>query len=313
MLRVARPIDVLLADGLAFTGESPFGSCFQQAVANVMHILGLKGAQWSPGLAWGFSWNGTTPKLGSSGRWLSRLQSVSGVRIRRVQEERWQEARIQEKELLATGTPLVAGVDSFHIPSPHQHSRHLVHAVIVVRCDEGEVAFCDPMNEPSPVSVSDSEWERLRRGTCVDQHEMVAFDGYPVDCIDAQSVAATLAADVDDCRQSDAGLLEAFTASIAANRAGDMDVADVGAERLYAGNLLAAAAQQDAALAPHARTLSALARRWYLLHTLALESGGQLSGRRVLGLLADLAEREADARAAFLAHVEGQCRQERAT
>jgi hypothetical protein len=289
---------------LPYTGETPFGSCFQQGAANVLDAIGLEGADLAIGSAWGMSWRGGG-KLSGGGRWIDSVGAICGLRVLRLHSHSWRVARERERELLAAGLPVIAGVDSFGILSPHQGRTHLVHAVIVLESDASGVTFCDPMNHPRPVRMEVAPYGELRAAACVERFELLVCEGRLTSQLDPVAAASTLALDAERNADQDRAAMAAFADWVEENGAEDLDVAEVGAERLYAAKLLGAAADADDRFAPHARALGSLARRWYLLHTLSLESraGRALSVNRVVRLLDDLGRREADARVALLCAV----------
>lgn len=290
----------ILRTHLPYTGEAPFGSCFQQGAANVLEALGLVDAELAIGTAWGASWQGGA-KLGGSNRWVEGLRAISGLRVNRLRSDSWEVARDRERELLDARLPVIAGVDSFGIPSPHRGQTHLVHAVIVLDSDPGGVTFCDPMNRPCPARMSIAPYARLRAADCVERYEMLVCEGRPTRQLDPLRGARMLARDAARNMGRDSAAIAGFADWVELHGSGEIDVAEVGAERLYAAKLLGAAARRDSHFSSHAKTLASLARRWYLLHTLVLESrdGRSLSASRVTGMLRDLGRREADTREAL--------------
>lgn len=290
---------------LPYTGEAPFGSCFQQGAANVLDAMGLSGAELAIGTAWGTSWPGGV-KLHGSGRWAGSLEALCGLRVNRLYSESWEVARDRERELLAARLPVIAGVDSFGIFSPHQGRTHLVHAVVVLDDGGDGVTVCDPMNSPRPSRMEMASYAELRAAPCVERYEMFVCEGELTRQFNPFGAATTLALDAARNAERDRASLREFTGWVEENGAGGIDVADVGAERLYAAKLLGAVANEDGRFARHAKALGSLARRWYLLHTLVLEcrEGRPLSSGRVTSLLGDLGRREADAREALLLSME---------
>lgn len=297
---------------LPYAGEAPFGSCFQQGIANVLGAMGLADAEQALGASWAISWHGGS-RIGSDGGWIENVEAICGVRVRRISSSSWELARATELELLAARRPPVVGVDSFGIPSPHQGRTHLIHAVIAVDGDDRGVTVCDPMNNPDPTRIGLGPYAELRGATCVDRYEMLVCEGEVRNQLDPLAAVRTLTLDAVRSRDDDETALAGFSAWIAENGATGLDVADVGAERLYAAKLLSAAAVADDRFASHAKALGSLARRWYLLHTLALESdeaGRPLAADRATRLLEDLGRREVEARAALLSALESELYEE---
>lgn len=290
---------------LPYTGEAPFGSCFQQGAANVLDAMGLADAELAIGAAWGMSWQ-EGPRLSGGRRWAESVETICGLHVRRLRSDSWELAQERERELLEARLPVIAGVDSFGIPSPHQGRTHLVHAVIVLAGDAGGMTVCDPMNGPHPARMEMALYSELRAATCVERYEMIVCEGEVRSQLDPVAAVTTLALDAARHAEGDRAALAGFAEWVEENGADGLDVADVGAERMYAAKLLGAAAKESERLAPHAKALGSLTRRWYLLHTLVLESreGRSLSAGRVTRLLDDLMRREEDAREALLSTVE---------
>jgi len=286
--------------GLSHTGEAPFGSCFQQGAANVLDAFGVD-AELAIGSACGTDWAGG-PRLRGGGRWMEGLEDSCGLRVRRLHADSWEAAWEIEQETLAAGLPLVAGIDSFGIPSPHQGRTHLVHAVIVLGTGASEVTVCDPMNEPAPTAMERSRYARLRAASCVDRFEMIVCDGEPSDRLSPAVAVEELVLDLARHTESDRAALAGFVEWVEESGAADLDVAEVGAERLYAARMLGIAAAVDGRLGPHAKAFGSLSRRWYLLHMLLLESreGRQLAPDRLASLLRNLAAREEECREELL-------------
>jgi hypothetical protein len=296
-----------LRTGLRHVGEAPYGSCFQQAAINVLDALGLKEAELGPGLAWGFARSAPGSRLAGSGRWIANLEAECGLRIEDCHADSWAEAEELERAQMKAGLPIIAGVDSFGIPSPQRGRTHLVHAVIVLAISSAEVTYCDPMNSPLPTRIATQDYVALRRSACVERHQMLLCSGVVTRQLDPLAAAAALAADASGHAGSDAAVLDEFSLAAESADPGGLDVAEVAAERLYAAKVLTAAAPAEPAYAAVAAALTALARRWYLLHTLALEArtGRALSRARVAKLLTDLAGRESSARESLAAVAPG--------
>jgi hypothetical protein len=290
---------------LTFVGEAPYGSCFQQAAINVLDAVGLLHAEIAPGLTWGFSWEQGSHKLRGGGRWDRALSSLCGVTLRRLRARSWAEAQYLERQQLESGMPVIAGVDSFGIKSPHQGSNHLVHAVIVVSHDPAGVFFCDPMNQPRPTGIGLADYSALRAADCVDRYEMIVCEGTLVEQLDSTSALLALIGDGTANVDDDCTALAAYSRWVAEEDPRELDVADVAAERMYVAKMLSWMSESDGAITASAKTLASLSRRWYLLHTLILEAreGATLKRTRVLRMLNDLREREASARAALRAAV----------
>jgi hypothetical protein len=284
-----------LRRGLSHTGEAPFGSGFQQAAANVIDAFGVD-AELAIGSACGTSWDGH--RLRGGGRWMDGLEESCGLRVRRLHADSWPAAEEAEREILAAGLPLIAGIDSFGIPSPHQGPTHLVHAVIVLEAGAGEVTVCDPMNEPAPTYMDRLRYARFRAADCVDRFEMIVCDGEPTDRLRPATAVEGLVLDLARHTESDRAALVGFIEWVEESGATDLDVAEVGAERLYAARMLRTAAAVDGRLGPHAKAFGSLSRRWYLLHMLLLESaeGRRVAPDRLAGLLRSLAAREDECR-----------------
>jgi hypothetical protein len=289
-----------LRRGLSHTGEAPFGSCFQQAAANVIDAFGVD-AESAIGSTCGISWDGGH-KLRGGGRWMETLEASCGLRVRRLHADSWPAAEEAEREILAAGLPLVAGIDSFGIPSPHRGVTHLVHAVIVLEARADEVTVCDPMNEPAPTLMDRPRYARLRAADCVERFEMIVCEGEPGDGLRPAAALEELVLDLARHTESDRAALAGFVEWVEESGAVALDVAEVGAERLYAARLLGTAAGIDGRLGPHAKAFGSLSRRWYLLHMLMLEAaeGRRLAPDRLAGMLRNLAAREDECREGLL-------------
>jgi hypothetical protein len=277
---------------LPYTGEAPFGSCFQQGVANVLEAMGLERAELAIGTTWGVSWQGGATLRGS-GRWVDAIAALYSMSVRWIYADSWPAARAVEEDLLARGLPVVAGVDSFGIPSPHRGKSHLVHAVIVLDANSDGVLSCDPMNRPRPVQFEVDRYAELRGADCVDRFQMLTCEGEPKCQIDLLTAVGALACDAVRNSKGDEATLADFARWVEEHGA-DIDVSEVGAERLYAARLLSVAAERDDRFRGHARALGSLARRWYLLHTLMHEPGtkGRIEPIRVGWMISQLAQRD---------------------
>lgn len=273
-------------------GTTPFGSCFHQAIANVLEAQGLSEAPERIGLSWGFGWDGESAKLRSGDRWLAETSALHGLALERRRPLSWSAASAAEAAVLRRGVPVVVGVDSFEIESPYRGREHLVHALVVLERDGAGATVVDAMNRPEPFRLDATRYERARRASCVDRHVMyVSWDG-PASPASDRAALASVGAGLERTRH-DLGALDAYVAALPAFER-SADVADVAAERLQLARLLGRAARSLPGLVASARAVASLSRRWYLAHTLVREARhhAPLRRGRLVSVLTDLRGRE---------------------
>ncbi|MZF89099.1 BtrH N-terminal domain-containing protein [Streptomyces sp. SID5643] len=286
-----------------YTGEAPFGSCYQQSVANLLAWRGLADAADSIGIGWGFSWE-SGEFLEGSGRWLSAIRTVYATDLEDLRFGTADDALEFERESIATGHPLAAAVDSYFIPSPFQKHHHITHCVLVTGADAAGVQVVDPMNNPTPTWYGTEDWIEMRSAPCAQRARTFRVRSGPDGRPGPLRLAHALADDLRGGQDSDPATLAAYlTACEEGAVAGTPDVSGVAAERLYLARFLKALAAHLPALHPVAEAVSALERRWYLAHTLAIEPGG-FPRERHLRLIRDLGERELEQRQRAIALLE---------
>lgn len=279
---------------LPYAGTTPFGTCFQQALANVLAAQGLAGAADLLGVSFGFGYRPELGRLGGGQRWLAGVARLSGLELARHRYPSLAAALSAERAALRSGAWVVAGVDSFHIESPYRGRQHIAHALIVVAHGSDHVVVRDPMNAADPVSLPLATYGLARGGPEPAGFDTILARGTVDGPYPAAAAVAALRADLAAHGHGDTDALDAFIASVAAGEA-QLDVADAAAERRYAHRTLALAVRENPALAGIADGLENLARRWYLVHTLSLEADG-VPVRRALAFLADLRDRESRVR-----------------
>nr|WP_240981422.1 MULTISPECIES: BtrH N-terminal domain-containing protein [unclassified Streptomyces] len=282
----------------AITGTAPFGSCYQQAAANLAAWKGLGDAAETLCTTWGFSWDGG-PVLDGSGRWSAAAAAVHRMDLADRTYDSWAAAEDAERASLAGGHPVAAAVDAFHLPSPYEGREHLAHCVLLLAHDGDRVWISDPMNRPEPTAYPAGAWRRMRSAEAAGSYRTLLLTSGPRHRATALELATAVREDARAHRSADRAAFEGYLAAReaeAAEGAEALDVGGVAAERLYLGGLFKRLAGHPGAgeeAAAVAEGFTSLSRRWYLLHTLSRESGGSATGRaRLLRMLADLGDRE---------------------
>lgn len=279
-----------LGGGLTLQGDTPFATCFLQALANVLHGRGVPDPLRALGPALGFGRRGDVQLTGSE-RLVANTAAQTGLALSTHHHADWSQALRFEREILTGGGDLIVGLDSFDIPSPYEGAEHLTHAVAVLEHHDEYVLVSDATNHPRPRRMDPAAYAESRMST--------AGAGVSIIC------AGRVAGPIDE-----AGIVMLLTTELAAHRrelssaaafaedvaAGDgiADVADVAAERLALGQLVGGLDRSWAA--DVAKALAGLSRRWYLAHTMAREVAlGNVAPRpvRLARLLTELHGREA--------------------
>ncbi|MFC9732632.1 BtrH N-terminal domain-containing protein [Streptomyces roseolus] len=283
----------------ALTGTAPFGSCYQQAAANLASWKGLGHAAETLCTTWGFSWDGG-PVLDGSGRWSAAAAAVHRMDLADRTYDSWDAAEDAERASLDAGHPVAAAVDAFHLPSPYEGREHIAHCVLLLAHDGDRVWISDPMNRPEATAYPAEAWRRMRSAEAAGSHRTLLLTSGPRHRPTAPELATAVREDARTHRSADRAAFEGYLAAReaeAAEGAEVLDVSGVAAERLYLGQLfrhLAGGAPSVEEAVAVAEGFTSLSRRWYLLHTLSRESGGSATGRtRLLRMLADLGDREA--------------------
>ncbi|WP_405725223.1 BtrH N-terminal domain-containing protein [Streptomyces sp. NBC_01537] len=286
-----------------YTGETPFGSCYQQSVANLLEWQGLGDAADAIGMSWGFSWT-SGDFLEGSGRWLESVRTVHGTDLEDLRFPLAGAALEFERESVASGHPVAAAVDSYFLPSPFENQRHITHCVLVIGADSTGVQVVDPMNNVSPAFYGFDDWVRMRSASCAQESRTFLVRSKPDRVPGPLRLARALADDLRAGKERDEAALSAYlTACDEGIVTGTPDVSGVAAERLYLALFLKALAQRLPGLRPAVEAVSSLERRWYLAHTLAIEPGG-VSRARHIRLIRDLGQRELEQRRRTLALLE---------
>ncbi|MEV6198884.1 BtrH N-terminal domain-containing protein [Streptomyces sp. NPDC051771] len=282
----------------ALTGTAPFGSCYQQAAANLASWKGLDHAAESLCTTWGFFWGGG-PVLDGSGRWSAAAAAVHRMDLADRTFGSWDAAEDAARASLDAGHPVAAAVDAFHLPSPYEDREHIAHCVLLLAHEGDRVWISDPMNRPEPTAYSAEAWRRMRSAEAAGSYRTLLLTSGPRHPATPLELATAVREDARSHRSADRAAFEGYLAAReaeAADPAEVLDVSGVAAERLYLGQLfkrLAGEAGSGEEAAAVAEGFTSLSRRWYLLHTLSRESGGSATGRaRLLRMLADLGDRE---------------------
>ena len=283
----------LLCTRLPYTGTTLYGSCVQQAVANVLEAQGLRGAADLIGLSWGFGYRAGDVRLRAAERWPAAVARLTGLDITRLRPGSAQAAFDAEQAALADGVPAVVAVDSYDISSPFQGTRHLMHALILVAQDTDSVTVLDPMNKPAPARLPNDVYWRSRCSVVVPGFDLMVSRGTVEHAVSAADAVGQLYADAIAHREAGLKEFDRFVLDVEAGRVAP-DVADVAAERTYTQRLLATAARDHPDLWSLAGAMDALARRWYFVHTIGVESGAD-AARRMPKVLQALREREIQA------------------
>lgn len=291
----ARNAGVLDLSRPPYTGEAPLESCHLQGIANILESQNLYDAKRKLGLSWGFEWDGAGGQLQNGRRWISLANAAYGLDIERHAFESWSAASALERKLTYDGTPFVAAVDAFYVPSPHFQRRHFPHTLIVTAARQDQVVLVDPMNLPEPTRYSRHTYELMRTHDCVwGYHLYRSARGPGPTGIEEEhaNILNALAENLVVWPHS----LKALDAYLAAMASSDesIDVAHPAAERLYLTGLLGLLAERDELFHGCASACASLTKRWYFVHTLSMQSSatGRSQRPRLLRLLAELRERE---------------------
>ncbi|MBC2877344.1 MULTISPECIES: BtrH N-terminal domain-containing protein [Streptomyces] len=276
----------------AHTGTTPFGTCYQQCVANLAAWYGLPDAEDVLVTTWGFGWDGGSV-LRDGDRWVTAAARLYGLPLRERRFGSYEELRALEKAELAAGRPLAAAVDAYWLPSEYEGVEHLAHCVLLTGRDADGVTIVDPMNRPEPVRYPEERWRTLRSADAADGFRTFLLSGGPTRKPSAHDLARAVSEDRRTHHERDTAALAAYIEACDAAEAGTLDVSGAAAERHFLGRLLRHLADELPQLEPVAVEAASLTRRWYLVHTLSRESGGSPEGRRrLVRMLRDLQGRE---------------------
>jgi acyl carrier protein len=283
-----------VGERLAYTGSTPFGTCFHQAVANVLQARGLDGAADRLGVSWGYAHRPDGGKLGSSQRWLGTVGRLSGMDIRRGGYPDVDTAMEAERAALGGGSAVVSTVDAYYIPSEYRSTRHIAHALIVAEHTGDDVVVMDAMNAPGAARMPVSLYRTARSADVADHAETILVSGSARWAYPWKAGLSALERDITAHAERDDAELDRFVAAVAGGFA--PDVADVAAERYFTHRMFVAAARDLPVLKDHAEALDGLVRRWYFAHTVGAETAGA-SPRRMAAILRDIGERDRELRA----------------
>lgn len=266
-----------LEAGAVYTGMAPYASCHYQCLANVLEAQGMPDAEARLCMTWGFAWEGGE-RLHGSGRWMATANRVHGVDLAEQRFPAPEAAFATEAELFARGEAFVVGVDTYAIPSAHTGTAHVPHSVIVLGTHRKGVVILDPMNLPEkPSWYACNDYRAMRAHPCVEGTVVFTSGAAPSRDPDDAALLATLLADIDEHWAADLAAFDAYVR--ASDRRAGIDVCRTGAERLYLSLLLRYLARNRPALAPVAQGTYQLARRWYLIHTMAQQGGDRVRSR----------------------------------
>lgn len=283
-----------LAGGLSLRGETPFGTCFLQATADVLDRRGVEESVHRLGPSWGFRWH-SLPRLSGGDRWISATSALTGIALDTYHPATWRESRELEKELLDAGHDLVTAVDSYDIPSGYHQVEHITHAVVVREIADDHAVVIDVMNHPQPRRMDIADYARSRMSDVA--HGFAIGCGGPATAAASPGEVASLVEDEVARHRDELAVLHEYVGFVSESD-GRIDVADVAGERLAFGQLLAGFVDTHDWAEEGARIVGALARRWYLVHTMAREmtnSGTTGNSGRLSRLLEQLHQRESDA------------------
>ncbi|WP_171167690.1 BtrH N-terminal domain-containing protein [Streptomyces sp. I05A-00742] len=275
-----------------YTGTTPFGTCYQQCVANLAAWHGLPDAEDVLVTTWGFGWDGGSVLRGSD-RWVTAAAGLYGMPLQERRLGSAEELLAVETAEVAAGRPLAAAVDAYWLPSEYEGVEHIAHCVLVSGRDEHGVTVIDPMNHPEPARYGEERWRTLRSADAADGFRTFLLAAGPTRKPSAQDLVRAVHADRRDHRESDATALAGYIEACDTGGPGTIDVSGVAAERHFLGRLFRHLADVEPELEPLAAEAASLTRRWYLVHTLSRESGGSPEGlRRLVRMLRDLQSRE---------------------
>lgn len=272
---------------LKYTGEAPYGSCYQQCLANLLAWRGLPGAESVLTLSWGAQAYPDTGRLAGSPRFLQAANRTHDVGLTAHRFADFVAAFDAESAALGDG-PVAAAVDAFYLRSPYEGIEHLAHCVLLVSANPNGVVIIDPMNQPIPVAYSVDQWRDMRSGSAAENFLLFTARSRTPAKATAADVLSAWAADV---RENAADLDEiALYAKVIAESGLLADVSGLAAERMYLTKLARYLTATYPELEPIAAGFASLTRRWYLVHTLARESGR--TDARVVRMVRDLIDRE---------------------
>jgi hypothetical protein len=238
--------------------------------------------------------------LRGSGRWLHGLRAAYSIDVAERHFRAFEQAHSAERESVLAGSPVAASVDAWFIPSPYERREHIAHCVIVTEISAREVWAADPMNHPEPTAYSIQEWAEMRAAPATGGLRTFFVASAPRVRPSVSALLGQLRDDISAHQDADESALAAYLDFCGRQDGGVIDVSEVAAERLYLAKFLKHASGKVPALVPAADRLLALARRWYLAHSVARESAGTRPGHgsraREVRLLRELADREAQDR-----------------
>jgi hypothetical protein len=251
------------------SGVAPYGSCYLQAVSNLIAFAGVAAAAQRMCPSWGFG-EPTGGVLPGAGRWPDLVNDVFGTALIEQHPQDHDDAAAVEGRALETGTPVAAVVDAFHIPSPVTGNTHFAHCVLLIGTDPRGVTVIDPMNRPEPTRYNRAEWSRMRSAACVDRFRMFTCPGSARRYPSPHELFRIVVADSITHSVADGNRVTDYLSHAGAAQVLTIDVAGVAAERAYLADLLTDIARQRPGLRDAADSVASLARRWYLLHTMGI-------------------------------------------
>lgn len=277
-----------------YTGFQPIASCHFQCTANLLEAQGLPDAARKVCPSWGFSWPQRGPALWRGNRWIDVLNRLHGLSIERVDFGSWCEAQDFEADLLERDLPFVAEVDAYELPSEYERREHVSHTIIVLRRDGKRVVVLDAMNRPREAAYTVDRYERMRTNACVDAYHLYYSPGPPARVATPVEIAAAFADDLDHHWAAGLAVVDDYLDWLEATGAAP-DIARVGGERLYLGELFSLLGELDPRLAELSTAFGSLASRWFLAHSLAVQADGSgASHARLHRLIRELRDREAE-------------------
>jgi hypothetical protein len=277
-----------------YTGFQPIASCHFQCIANLLEAQGLPDAGRKVCPSWGFSWPRPRPALWRGNRWIDVLNRLHGLAVERVDFGSWGEAQDFEADLLERGLPFVAEVDAYELPSEYEGREHVSHTIIVLRRDGECVVVLDAMNRPREAAYGADSYERMRTNACVEAHHLYYSPGGPARLATPVEIAAAFADDLDRHWAAGLAVVDDYLDWLEETGAAP-DVARVGGERLYLGELFSLLGELDRRLAELSTAFGSLASRWFLAHSLAVQADGTgPSQARLRRLIGGLRDREAE-------------------
>ncbi|MEV0135520.1 hypothetical protein AB0H83_44605 [Dactylosporangium sp. NPDC050688] len=275
-----------------YTGFAPIASCHWQGLANILACHPVAEPLRWLGASWGARWHGDGILYGG-GRWARQLHTITGIDVVQHTAPDGPAAAALELDLTRRGTPFVAEVDAFHLPSPYQGREHVVHTVIVTDRGAEHATIVDSTNNPRPVRLTIDAYQQMRSSPCEGRTE--PFKLYaPSGARTARQPTAAVVLDavVTDLTTHAAADLAAIRAFTDAHETGStpVNVCRPAAERFQAALLFDWLAEHDQpGAAGTARTLRELSDAWYLVHMLTTHPASTTARhrRRVTRLLHD--------------------------